>query len=120
MKQDVAGAPFQPQESGAGVNLTGDKEAQESRPRLAASIEQATEDYLSKTVSTVTRDGELSLAVDEPAAGGSNPDVVEESGPVEYSDDEGLDDEEMQELAYEGDPLLPSDYEEEEGEDMWL
>ena len=49
------------------------------------------------------------------AAADSNPDVVEESGPVEYSDNEdGLDDEEMQELAYEGDPLLHSDYEEED------
>lgn len=42
-----------------------------------------------------------------------------ESGPVVYSDEEeeglneeGLNDDEMKELAYEGDPLLHSDYEE--------
>ena len=50
------------------------------------------------------------------------PEVIEESGPVEYVDEEeedydddhddgGLGDEEMDELAYEGDPLLHSDYE---------
>ena len=43
------------------------------------------------------------------------PVVVEESGPVEYceedAEEEGLDDEEMDELAYEEDPLLNSDYE---------
>ena len=40
--------------------------------------------------------------------------VVEESGPVQYDEgDEGLDDEEMEELAYEDDPLLHSDYEDE-------
>ena len=45
--------------------------------------------------------------------------TVEESGPVEYSDGEegeeeggGLRDADMDELAYEGDPLLYSDYEE--------
>ena len=43
------------------------------------------------------------------------PDVIEESGPVQYCEDveEGLDDEDMDELAYDGDPLLNSDYEEE-------
>ena len=45
------------------------------------------------------------------------PEVVEESGPVDYVDEEedyddgGIGDEEMDELAYEGDPLLHSDYE---------
>ncbi len=39
--------------------------------------------------------------------------LVEESGPVHY-DEEGLDDEEMEGLAYENDPLLQrSDYEDE-------
>lgn len=38
---------------------------------------------------------------------------VEESGPVQY-DEEGLDDEEMEGLAYDNDPLLQhSDYEDE-------
>ena len=40
--------------------------------------------------------------------------VVEESGPVEYFDDcleEGIDDRELEQLAYEEDPLLHSDYE---------
>lgn len=45
------------------------------------------------------------------------PEVIEESGPVQYceedAEEEGLDDEDMDELAYEGDPLLNSDYEEE-------
>lgn len=43
--------------------------------------------------------------------------TVEESGPVVYSDGEedevGLRDADMDELAYEGDPLLYSDYEDE-------
>ncbi len=39
---------------------------------------------------------------------------MEESGPVQY-DEEGLDDGEMEELAYEDDPLLQSDYEDEGG-----
>lgn len=43
--------------------------------------------------------------------------TVEESGPVVYSDGEedegGLRDADMEELAYEGDPLLYSDYEDE-------
>ena len=43
------------------------------------------------------------------------PEVIEESGPVEYceedAEEEGLDDDEMDELAYEEDPLLNSDYE---------
>ena len=49
--------------------------------------------------------------------------LVVESGPVVYSDEEeglneeGLNDDEMKELAYEGDPLLHSDYE--EGEGRW-
>ena len=44
--------------------------------------------------------------------------VVEESGPVQYceeeeemEEEEGYGDEEMDELAYEGDPLLQSDHE---------
>ena len=42
--------------------------------------------------------------------------VVEESGPVQYDDgEEGLDDDELEELAYEDDPLLQSDYEDEGG-----
>ena len=45
------------------------------------------------------------------------PQVVEECGPVQYEEgegeDEGLDDEEMEELVYEEDPLLHSDYEDE-------
>lgn len=52
----------------------------------------------------------------------TGPEVVEESGPVAYSEgeeeeeegeneEEGLDDVEMDELVYEGDPLLDSDYE---------
>ena len=40
--------------------------------------------------------------------------VVEESGPIQY-DEEGLDDVEMEELVYEDDPLLHSDYEDEGG-----
>lgn len=55
--------------------------------------------------------------------------LVVESGPVLYSDEEGeglnedaneegLNDDEMKELAYEGDPLLHSDYED-EGGDEW-
>ena len=45
-------------------------------------------------------------------------DIVEESGPVVYSDGEeeeedGLRDADMEELAYEGDPLLYSDCEDE-------
>lgn len=40
--------------------------------------------------------------------------VVEETGPVQYvDDDEGMDDHEIEQLAYEGDPLLHSDYEDE-------
>ena len=46
------------------------------------------------------------------------PEVIEEAGPVEYVneeeedyDDGGMGDEEMDELVYEGDPLLHSDYE---------
>ena len=44
--------------------------------------------------------------------------VVEESGPVKYCGDDdleelGMDDREMEQLAYEGDPLLNSDYEDE-------
>ena len=52
------------------------------------------------------------------AVGGASGGVVEESGPVEYSDGEeeaeggGLRDADMDELAYEGDPLLYSDCEE--------
>lgn len=40
-------------------------------------------------------------------------DVVEETGPVEYveEDEEGIGDDDMENLAYEGDPLLNSDYE---------
>lgn len=40
-------------------------------------------------------------------------DVVEETGPVEYfeEDEEGIEDDDMENLAYEGDPLLNSDYE---------
>jgi hypothetical protein len=44
--------------------------------------------------------------------------IVEESGPVDYCHDEGeatLEDNDLEQLAYEGDPLLLlSDYEEEE------
>ncbi len=61
-------------------------------------------------VSTVT-DPDIS----EPRVDSVVPEVVEESGPVTYNEGEeeegGLDDEEMDELAYEGDPLLNSDYE---------
>ena len=42
--------------------------------------------------------------------------VVEESGPVEYCEDEleeGVDDQELEQLAYKDDPLLHSDYEDE-------
>ena len=44
--------------------------------------------------------------------------LVEESGPVVYNDAEeeeegGLGDADMEKLAYEGDPLLYSDYEDE-------
>ena len=58
-----------------------------------------------------------------PADGGERrsgeSEVVEESGPVVYraeeeEEEEGYDDEELDELAYEGDPLLQSD--DEEGE----
>lgn len=53
----------------------------------------------------------------EPFVGGeceADSGVVEESGPVEYvDDDEGMDDHELEQLAYEGDPLLHSDYEDE-------
>lgn len=40
-------------------------------------------------------------------------DVVEETGPVEYveEDEEGIGDDDMENLVYEGDPLLNSDYE---------
>lgn len=43
--------------------------------------------------------------------------IVEESGPVDYCQDEGegMNDAELEQLAYDGDPLLLlSDYEEEE------
>lgn len=41
--------------------------------------------------------------------------IVEESGPVEYCEEleEGIGDHELEQLAYEGDPLLQSDYEDE-------
>ena len=46
-------------------------------------------------------------------AGHAEADVVEESGPVEYlEEEEGLEDEDMEDLRYEGDPLLNSDNEE--------
>ena len=48
--------------------------------------------------------------------GGEGVEAVVESGPVQYDDgEEGLDDEELEELAYEDDPLLHSDYEDEGG-----
>ena len=54
--------------------------------------------------------------------GGVVSEMVEESGPVEYSDGEeeegGFGDADMDELAYEGDPLLYSDGE--EGEHAFL
>lgn len=46
----------------------------------------------------------------DPIGGSCDPNVVEETGPVEYCDDEeeevGLDDDEMEALVYEDDPLL--------------
>ena len=47
----------------------------------------------------------------------STGEIVEESGPVDYCHDgEGaLEDNDLEQLAYEGDPLLLSDYEDEEG-----
>lgn len=59
-----------------------------------------------------------SRAVRAEAEGSGEPETVEESGPVVYSegeeeDEEGLGDADMDELAYEGDPLLYSDYEDE-------
>ena len=52
----------------------------------------------------------MSLVDDDDGNKSRDPDVVEESGPVEYCDDdeegEGLDDDEMEELIYEDDPLL--------------
>ena len=44
--------------------------------------------------------------------------LVEETGPVDYCQDEGegVDDSDLEQLTYEGDPLLlQSDYEDEEG-----
>ena len=43
--------------------------------------------------------------------------VIEENGPVEYLDDEGVNDNELEQLAYEGDPLLHS---EDEDEGIWV
>ena len=58
----------------------------------------------------------------EGGGGGVVSEMVEESGPVEYSDGEeeegGFGDADMDELAYEGDPLLYSDGE--EGEHAFL
>lgn len=61
------------------------------------------------------------LAVEVPLEARVEPEVIEESGPVQYlgkeeeeEDEEGgLDDEEIEGLAYDEDPLLHSDYEDE-------
>ena len=113
VNQDAAITPPLPQTSGASSNSAGNNE---TRSQLPTRSELATKDSTPEGVTTVAHQGEVNPAVGEAtAAADSNPDVVEESGPVEYSDNEdGLDDEEMQELAYEGDPLLHSDYEEED------
>ena len=39
--------------------------------------------------------------------------VVEENGPVDYCLEDGLDDRELEQLAYEGDPLLQTEYDDE-------
>ena len=67
---------------------------------------------------SVSGSGIASGAERAEAEGSGEPETVEESGPVVYSegeeeDEEGLGDADMDELAYEGDPLLYSDYEEE-------
>ena len=114
MNQDGVSTPSLPQTSGASSNSLENKELRETQSQLPTRTELATKASISKGVSTVSHQGAVGLASGEPTAVAGNPDVVEESGPVEYSDEEedGLDDEEMQELAYEGDPLLHSDYEE--------
>ena len=75
-------------------------------------------DIITPASETVSR-SETTIAPAEVgvAVGGASGGVVEESGPVEYSDGEeeeggGLRDADMDELAYEGDPLLYSDCEE--------
>ena len=49
----------------------------------------------------------------EGGEGGEEPELVEESGPVQYSEEDALDDEDIEQLAYDGDPLLHSDCEDE-------
>ena len=76
---------------------------------IAEKLESASSLSFDKGSSSLTGTSHL-----DPVEGVSVPQVVEESGPVQYEEgEEGLDDEEMEELVYEEDPLLHSDYEDE-------
>lgn len=59
-----------------------------------------------------------SVVIGEALATGRDGQIVEESGPVDYCQDEGeaaMEDADLEQLAYDGDPLLLlSDFEEEE------
>lgn len=94
------------------------------QPEVAERTNNLQDTEETRTESAIdTSGGAGTTSTDERKGPAGEPEVVEESGPVEYSDDdddeeeEGLDDEEMDELAYEGDPLLDSDFEvEKDGE----
>ena len=97
-----------------GSNLTGDEQAlsfDHQTPSTSRGVSR-TDTRSSKATRTASP-----LEVELPPGEHNEPEVIEESGPVKYLEEEveegGLDDDEIEGLAYDEDPLLHSDYEDE-------
>lgn len=86
----------------------------------AANRLAAEHSHVSLAALTEIRDSKQNTSNDM-VVGHGEPEVIEESGPVQYheeeaedeEEEEGLDDEAIEGLAYDEDPLLHSDYEDE-------